>query len=202
MILGREELRALHQVADWIRDEVEESGYLVAKATDLHPAFGETGELASLMVRNLVVSGARQGARTVGLTPTQAHNGWDLVWSEVGTYRKYRIKKARKGRYGAFEMLVGTNSSLMKALPESLIGEEQWVLGYTVSADRGIEEVFAAKILGVTDHKVPQLVLGTSVSLGSGDPPPHGGKFTSKEEDFLPGFGNNDADDIASGSAA
>lgn len=203
MTLGQDELQALHQVADWIRDEIEESGHLVTKATGLHPAFDETDEIASTMVRSLVVASARQGARAVGLTPTRAHNGWDLVWSEVGTYRKYRIKKARKGRGGNFDMLVGANSALMKPAPESLIGEEQWVLGYTVSAERVIEEIFAAKILGVTDHKVPQLILGNAVLLGSGGTPPGGDRFTSDDEDFLPGFGDEAADDdSADGSAA
>lgn len=203
MTLGQDELQALHQVADWIRDEIEESGHLVAKAVGLHNAFGETDEIASVMVRSLVVAGARRGARTVGLTPTRAHNGWDMVWSQVGIYRKYRIKKARKGRGGAFEMLVGPNSALMKPVPESLIGEEQWVLGYTVSVDRGVEEVFVAKIVGVTDHKVPQLVLGDTVLLGSGGPPSNGGRFVSEDEDFLPGFGDDDADDdSAAGSVA
>lgn len=203
MTLGPNELQALHQVADWIRDEIEESGHLVTKATGLHPAFDETDEIASAMVRSLVLVGARQGARDAGLTPTRAHNGWDLVWSEAGTYRKYRIKKARKGRDGVFEMLVGTNSALTKAVPESLIGEEQWVLGYTVSTDQAIQDVFAAKILGVTDHKVPQLVLGSTLLLGSGGTPPRGGKFTSDDEDFLPGFGDQDLEhDRAAGSAA
>ena len=68
MTLGQDELQALHQVADWIRDEIEESGHLVAKAVGLHNAFGETDEIASVMVRSLVEGGARRGARTVGLT--------------------------------------------------------------------------------------------------------------------------------------
>ncbi len=182
------ELAGLQQVSDWIRDELEEYGYLVAKGIQLHSAFEETEGIASAMLRSLVVSGAREGARHGGLTPTRAHNGWDLVWSEDGLYRKYRIKKAVKAKSGAFEMLVGTNSALMKPSPESLIGEEQWVLGFTVTASRAIEDVFAARIVDITDHKVPQLVLGAPIILGSGGTPPTGGKFTSADEDFLPGF--------------
>lgn len=196
------ELAGLHQVADWIRDEVEEYGYLVASAIELHPAFDETEGIASAMLRGLVVTGARKGAHRGGLTPTRAHNGWDLVWSEDGLYRKYRIKKAAKAKSGGFEMLVGTNSALMKPAPESLIGEEQWVLGFTVTASRAIEDVFAARIMDVTDHKVPQLVLGAPIILGSGGTTPTGGKFTSDEEDFLPGFEDETTYDDEEGAVA
>lgn len=201
MMLGHDELQALHEVADHIQDEIEVCVHLVTKATGLHPAFDETDEIASAMVRSLVVAGARQGARAVGLTPTRAHNGWDLVWSEEGIYRKFRIKKAKRGKNGAFQMLVGTNSALTNPLPQNLIGEEQWVFGYTTTSDRMIDAVFAAPILGVTDHKIPQLVLGNPVLLGSGGTPSGGGKFTSDDEDFLPGF-EGDAEGDAAGSVA
>lgn len=196
------ELAALHLVADWIRDEVEENGYLVTKGIKLHPAFDETDGIASAMLRSLVVAGARDGARLGGLTPTRAHNGWDLVWSEEGLYRKYRIKKSTKSRSGAFEMLVGTNSALIRLRPESLIGEEQWVLGFTVTASRDIDDVFAAKILGVTERQVPKLVLSTPVLLGTESTPPTRGKFISDEEDFLPGFEDDESADDADGSVA
>lgn len=196
------ELAALHLVADWIRDEVEENGYLVTKGIKLHPAFDETDGIASAMLRGLVVSGARDGARLGALTPTRAHNGWDLIWSEEGLYRKYRIKKATKSRSGAFEMLVGANSALVKLSPESLISEEQWVLGFTVTASRDIDDVFAAKILGVTGRRVQQLVLSAPIILGTGSTLPSGGKFVSAEEDFLPGFEDDPSADDADGSVA
>lgn len=202
MRISDDELKALHHVADWIRDEAEESGHLVTRATGLHPAFAETDEIASALLRSLVVWGARDGAHCSGLMPTRAHNGWDLVWSREGLYRKYRIKKAQKGKRDArFEMLVGTNSALARPSAESLIGEEQWVLGYTVTANRGIDEVFAAQILGVTDHKVPQLVLSAPVLLGTPRTPPTGGRFVSDDDDFLPGFEDKQSDE-ATGSAA
>lgn len=197
------ELAGLHDVAGWIRDEVEEHGHLIRRAVDLHPAFDESDDIASAMLRRLVLFGARGGARDVGLTPTAAYNGLDLVWSEEGVYRKYRIKKARKGRAGAFEMLVGPNSVLFQPQPDSLIGEEQWVLGYTVTAAGDIDEVFAARVVGVTSHKVPQLIFGTVIMLGTAPTPPTGGRFISDDEDFLPGFGEDDAaEGGAAGSAA
>lgn len=200
---GAIELAGLHDVAGWIRDEVEEHGHLIRRAVGLHPAFEESDEIASAMLRRLVLFGARGGARNVGLSPTAAYNGLDLVWSEEGVYRKYRIKKARRGRGGAFEMLVGPNSVLFQPQPDSLIGEEQWVLGYTVASEGDIDEVFAAPVVGVTSHKVPQLVFGTVIMLGTAPTPPTGGKFVSDDEDFLPGFGEDGgAESGTAGSAA
>lgn len=200
---GAVELAGLHHVARWIRDEVDESGHLIGRAVGLHPAFDESDEIASAMLRRLVLFGARDGARAVGLVPTPAYNGLDLVWSEEGVYRKYRIKKARKGRGGTFEMIVGPNSVLFQPQPESLLGEEQWVLGYTVTPAGDIDEVFASRVVGVTNHMVPQLVFGTVILLGTGPTPPTGRKFTSDDEDFLPGFEDDVADEGgAAGSAA
>lgn len=198
--LSDAERAGLHDVAGWIRDEVEENGHLVDKGIGLHPAFDEQDDIASAMLRGLVLFGARHGARTCGLVPTRAYNGLDLVWSEDGVYRKYRIKKAKKGKTGAFEMLVGTNSVLWQPQAESLIVEEQWVLGYTVSATRNIDEVFAAKVIGITSHKVPHLVFGTIILLGSGSTTPPG-KFTSDDEALLPGFEDH-ATDAGSAAAA
>lgn len=194
-------MAGLHDIAGWIRDEVEENGHLIDRGVALHPAFDESDDIASGMLRRLVLYGARHGARAVGLVPTRAYNGLDLVWSEPGVYRKYRIKKAKKGRAGAFEMLVGPNSALFLPQAESLIGEEQWVLGYTVSSTRDIDDVFAAKVIGVTAHKVPQLIFGAVITLGSGGVPPSGGRFTSDADDFLPGF-ESDATGDHAGSAA
>jgi hypothetical protein len=199
---GTAELDGLQHVADWIRDEVDENGHLIRRAVGLHPAFDEGNEIASAMLRRLVLFGARGGARDVGLVPTPAYNGLDLVWSEEGVYRKYRIKKARKGRAGSYEMLVGPNSVLFQAQTDSLLGEEQWVLGYTVALTGEIDEVFAARVIGVTNHKVPQLVLGTVISLGAAPTPPTGGRFTSDNEDFLPGFEDDGANQDDAGSAA
>ncbi|AQP43778.1 hypothetical protein RPIT_02240 [Tessaracoccus flavus] len=116
--------------------------------------------------------------------------GWDLVWCDEDVYRRYRVKKAtRSEETGEFEMLMGANSNLLKPAidADSLIREEQWVLGYTVTPLRTIDEVFVAEILGSTASRVGHLLLGPHVSLGptsSRD----GGRFLSDAEDQLPGF--------------
>ncbi len=201
MSISPAELAALHGVADGIRDEVEENGHRIDQAIGLHHAFAESDEIASSMLRALVVDGARAGARQNGVSPTRAHNGWDIVWAEEGLYRKYRIKKATKGRGEVpFDMLVGMNSALTHRTPE-LLGEEQWVLGYTVTSSRDIDEVFAARILGVTDHKVPHLILGQAVLLGSGSTPPKSTRFVSDGDEFLPGFGEGSGTEITGDAA-
>ena len=191
------ELAGLHRIAEAIRDEVEENAHTIDRATSLHPAYSETDHIGGGMLRQLVLHGARSLASAVGLTPTPAHGGWDLTWSDERVYRKYRIKKATKNESGEFEMLVGLNSNLLQNDVETLLIEEQWVLGYTATTLHTIDEIFAAEVTGATDSRVGRLVFGRMIMLGR-TTPPDGGRFLSDDEDVLPGF----EDDSGAGDAA
>lgn len=194
MSISEAELASLNQVAETVREEVEASSHLVATAIELHPAFEETGDIAGAMVRRLVLHGARVGSQANALSPTSVRGGLDLVWSEEGLYRRYRIKKATRARSGSYEMMVGANSAIVASAEDNLIGDEQWVLGFTVSETWEIADLFVARVLGMIPGKVSRLHLGAPVPLAITPPTPPDRGFTSRTEDYLPGLDDEEAE--------
>ena len=70
-----------------------------------------------------------------------------------------------------------------------MIPTERWVLGYTVDDDGMVVDIFAARVLGITEDALPRLKLGTVTLLGltGTATPPSGRGFQPADEDDLGG---------------
>jgi hypothetical protein len=185
--LQEAELAALNAVADEIRDTVEEHGYLVERAVELHPSFQDSEHPASALLRNLVREAAGRGASVSGALGQESASGsLDLIWLGGGVYRKYRLKRASVDSNGAYVFVVGDGSTMLDLDGDTFWREERWVLGYTTKIQHHIDQVFVAEVVGASDAKVRTLILGDIVPLGSAGGPRGG--FMSDNEDTLPGF--------------
>ncbi|WP_300014909.1 hypothetical protein [Pseudonocardia sp.] len=184
------EIAVLRQVAREIRESTEESGYKVGVAVRQHGAFSQTRGPASALERSLVLEAARRGASQAGLTFEAASGSLDIITNCGDTIRYYRVKHVKLTAAGEYKVICGEGSSLLVTEPESLLREEKWILGYTLSDDHTIERLIAAEIVGWRGEGPVCLTLGSIIVL-TDDPSPRG--FTSTDED-LPGFEDEDGD--------
>ncbi len=138
----------------------------------------------------MVLESARRGASQAGLTFDAVSGSLDIITTSGGTIRYYRVKHVKLTAGGDYKVICGEGSSLLTTEPESLLREEKWILGYTLSDDHTVERLIAAEIVGWRGDGPVYLTLGPIIDL-SGDPSPRG--FTSTDED-LPGFEEEDGD--------
>jgi hypothetical protein len=186
-----DELEKLHTVALWIRETLEEHGYLVSEAVSLHPAFSSTRRPSSTFARELVIDGARKGASIAGLNPQDESGGLTLESLDDRVRRQYRVKRARRDAEGRYDMICGLGSSILSEEPDSLFIEERWVVGYTMSDEHVVEEIFAGEIVDRWGDGPVHLVLGQIIPLSAPPTPPG---FNSTDDDDLPGFDDNQGD--------
>lgn len=191
------DLDQLHSIADEVRETHADRGYLVGRATALDPAFRLNRGPKSAMDRNLVIEAVERGASQVGMAFVPGRGGATelKVVSDAG-YRVYRLRRATKLQTG--EYLVQNNSaSAWAGLDEDTLMEDQfWVLGYTLSDD-GIDEIFTARVLGFTEGNPGRLLLGPHVLLGSSVTHDPSGGFRPSEEGLDDLF--DEDDDTAAG---
>ncbi|HEY3716988.1 MAG TPA: hypothetical protein VGL39_20880 [Jatrophihabitantaceae bacterium] len=189
-----DETRHLKAIAREMFESGEESGYLVGVATAHHPAFSRSRRPSSALERELVLDAVRRAASREGVFVEDLSGGVDLVTSDGGHIRRYRVKRGERSTSG-YRFVCGLGSSLLTAEPDGLFVEDRWLLGYISSDDHTLDEVVAAEVVGHRgDGGGPVvLILGTVIRL-SDAPPPDG--FTSTDEG-LSGF---DDDDEAGGA--
>lgn len=209
-VMSQEELqrRALVDIAHEIAEAVDESGFKVDAAMEVDERF-TSAQARTMLLRDIVVDAASVAASRSGIIDFRPVNGSGRELRAVVGHadRRYRIKRAT--RIGE-ELLIRANSDSALASPsepeeETLFGfVEQWVLGWSLATHDLIDEVFVARVLGVTDEKPHWLILGPQTSLLSGpsDPRPARG-FQPKDDGGLPGFGRAiEGDESGSGEAS
>ncbi len=197
----------MHQLADEIRETFEERGWAIGKAVGLDPAFTKTRRSGSSLGRDLVIDAVEAASSRLGLGyKTCSGGGSDVVLYVDGVVRLFRIRKAGiDPETGNYDVLRGSDSILTVDDPDGdpLIPAERWVLGYTVDDEGLVADIFAARVLGATDEKVPSLILGATTLLGHSGPttPPPSGRFEPDDEDDLgDDFGDNDVDSGEAGA--
>lgn len=197
----------MHQLADEIRETFEDRGWKIDKATGLDPAFGRSRRSRSSLGRDLVLDAIDETAGRLGLAcRSVGGGGCEVIDLTDGADRRFRVRKADVNpETGEYE-IVSTSESILvitDAEPDSLIPTERWVLGYTVDGEGMVVDVFAARILGITEEQVPRLRLGTVTLLGAGGTLlPQGQGFQPADEDDLgEGFGRDEESDDNTGEA-
>lgn len=184
-------MKRMHQLADEIRETFEDRGWKIEKATQLDPAFSKTRRSRSSLGRDLVLDAIEEATTRIGLgCQSVSGGGRDVINLVDGADRRFRVRKADiDPDTGEYDIICTSDSILVitDAEPDSLILTERWVLGYTVDDEGMVVDIFAGRVLGITEDAVPRLRLGTVTLLGiSGTPtPPSGRGFQPADEDDL-----------------
>lgn len=178
------ELDQFKIVAAEMREVFDERGYRVEVALDVDPGFGSGGSRASL-VRDLAIDAASAAASRHGLD-FRTVNGSGREFRCVGDAvdRRYRLRKAARRADGGY--VIPTNAkSAMYSDSDSLIPEELWVMGYTLTREGTLQDVFIAPVEGIAQGLPGHLILGPVIELVDAPAAPAG--FQPTDED-LEGF--------------
>jgi hypothetical protein len=97
---------------------------------------------------------------------------------------------------GTYKVVTSSSSTWGELDEDTLIAEEPYVLGYTLSGNQ-VDDIFFAKVNGVIQGNPGELILGRAVLLG-GKGPIGAGSFEPEVDDDLPGFDDVESDDSAS----
>ncbi|NIL77352.1 hypothetical protein [Rhodococcus sp. B10] len=184
-------MERMHELADEIRETFEDRGWKIEKATQLDPAFHRSKRSQSALGRDLVIDAIEAAASRFGLGfRTGCGGGHDVIDVTDTSDRRFRVRKAAVSLETESYEIIGGSDSILRisdAEEDSLLKAERWVLGYTVDPSGLVEDIFAAKVLGMTGDAVPHLRLGPVVALGSGNlPAPNpSGRFRPADEDSL-----------------
>ncbi|MDP9377098.1 MAG: hypothetical protein M3P40_05940 [Actinomycetota bacterium] len=178
------ELDQFKIVAAEMREVFEERGYRVDVALEADPGFGSGASRASL-VRDLAIDAASVAASRHGLDfRTVNGSGREFRCLSGGVDRRYRLRKAGRRSDGSY--VIPTNAkSAMHGDDETLIPEELWVFGYTLTSEGTLQDVFLAPVLGIEQGLPGHLILGRVIELIDAPTTPAG--FQPTDED-LEGF--------------
>jgi len=200
-------MEALHLLADDLRETFSERGHAIEKAVSADSAFRRTKRSQSSLVRDLVLDGVDSAATRFGLgCITVVGGGRDVQAIIDNADRRFRVLKANFDLdTGEYEIVTGSNAimTIEESEPDALFPTERWVLGYTVDSDGILVDIFAAKVVGLTNDTVPRLILGPVTALGAqvAPPSPNGG-FYPRDEDELEGMDELDFGEEDGGMAA
>lgn len=150
-------MRRMHQLADEIRETFEDRGWKIEKATQLDLAFSKTRKSRSSLGRDLVLDAIDEATIRIGLgCRSVSGGGRDVIDLVDGADRRFRVRKADiDPDNGEYDIICTSDSILViaDAEPESLIPTERWVLGYTVDDEGMIVDIFAARVLGISEER-------------------------------------------------
>jgi hypothetical protein len=190
----------LERVAFEIREVYEERGHNVDSALAQDAAFIASGRSRSSLSRDLVAQAFVTGASRVGFDLDSAAWGAKQFRANLGhAFGVFRLKKAEMTANGSYRVVTNSSSTWGEIDEDTLIVEEPYVLGYTLSNNQ-VDDIFFAEVTGIIQGNPGELVLGRAVLLG-GRGPVGGGSFEPVVDDDLPGFDEVEFDDSASGAA-
>jgi hypothetical protein len=190
----------LEQVAFEIREVYEERGHNVDSALAQDAAFIASGRSRSSLSRDLIAQAFVAGASRVGFDLDSGAWGAKQFRANLGaSFGVFRLKKAEATVNGSYKVVTNSSSTWGEIDEDTLIVEEPYVLGYTLSSNQ-VGDIFFAKVNGVIPGNPGELVLGRAVLLG-GRSLIAGGSFEPTVDDDLPGFDEIESDDSASGAA-
>src|SRR5262245_19767851 len=202
-------MERMHQLADEIRETFEERGWKIEQAVQLDQAFSQTRRPRSSLGRALVLDAIEEASSRIGLGyKSVSGGGCDVIDLVDSADRRFRVRKADiDPDTGDYDIICGSDSILIvtDAEPDSLLPAERWVLGYTVDDEGLIVDIFAARVLGITEDAVPRLQLGPVTLLGAGSsatPPPGGGFQPADEDDLGDNLDQEDSGDNTGESSA
>lgn len=186
----------LKSVGREVIETVEAEGYTITAALQQNDAFVQSKRPASDLERELVVKGARLGARSEGLWIEHNAGGVALTVEDNGRLVRFHIRKVRLTKAGEYKALCNEGSSLLRSEP-ALIPDDNWVFGFVMGEDHTLTRLIAAEIVGFTGNRPMRLLFDDIIDLMHVDPPL---RFTSADEE-LEGFEDLEDEDSGVGPA-
>jgi hypothetical protein len=189
-------MEMMHRLADEVRAVFEDRGYKVGKATGLDRAFRRSRRSQSSLSRDLVLDAIEHAAPGLGFKSVRG-GAYDIGYITDGADRRFRVRKADiDPETGHYDIVSGSDIMVLDdAEPDSMYPTERWVFGHTADDHGFVIDLFAARVLDVTDEIVPRLVLGEVTQLGESIyNPPTPGTYVPDDEDDLGDF-DKDQDD-------
>lgn len=194
----------LDTLADELHDAFSARGYKIEVATGLDPAFRRTKRPQSSLGRDLVLSTIEATAPSLGLSTAPVSGGsLEVAMYTAEAVYMFRVLKARFDAECAEYRIIINSKSMLEVQTEegAFLLPQRWVLGYTVTADGILDQVFAAEVLGATGNGPYELKLGPVMLLGTTfGPNPSGPStgFQPSDEDDL--FGDDEGEATNTGS--
>jgi hypothetical protein len=199
-------MEMMHRLADEVRAVFDDRGYKVGKATGLDRAFRRSRRSQSSLSRDLVLDAIEHAAPGLGLGFKSVRGGaYDIGYITGGADRRFRVRKADVDpESGKYDIVAGSDNTMVidDAEPDSMYPTERWVFGHTADDSGIVGDIFAARVLDITDESVPRLVLGDVTQLGESTyNPPTPGTYVPDDEDDLGDFNKvqDDQDEDESG---
>lgn len=195
------EVELFKMVAAEMREVFEERGHRVDVALAVDPGFG-SGASRSSLVRDLAVDAASAAASRHGLDFRPVNGtGREFRCMSATVDRRYRLRKATRRAEGGGYKIPTNAKSAMYCDDGTLIPEELWVMGYTLTKEGTLLDVFIAPVEGIEEGLPGRLILGRVIDLADPTTTPAG--FEPADED-LEGFeldeGLDDGESGESGS--
>lgn len=192
-------MEMMHRLADEVRAVFDDRGYKVGKATGLDRAFRRSRRSQSTLSRDLVLDAIEHAAPGLGLGFKSVRGGaYDIGYITEGADRRFRVRKADVDpETGQYAILSGSDNIMVidDAEPESMYPTERWVLGHTADDSGIVIDIFAARVLGLTDESMSHLVLADVTQLGESIyNPPTPGTYVPDDEDDLGDFDKEQGD--------
>jgi hypothetical protein len=182
-------LQHLETVAAEVGETFAADGHKIDIGLGAHSAFGaDNNRSRSDLTRDLLVWAMRPAASREGLNPGSGPGGCFELRAYLEDEPRclvMRLRTAEQTANGGYRILAG-NASMNGLECEGLWLDEPWVLGFT-RTDDGLGALFVAEVVGITENRVPQLILGPVTVLTARPtlPPPDG---FPQDEDDLEGF--------------
>jgi hypothetical protein len=191
---SEDEFARLQRLAYEISEELDANGFRVDQALGRHPAFNDGRAVTSVLERSIIKFSAARAASVAGVFPRKVSGGLEILSSDDGIFRSYRMKLARRRQDGSIDLVCGANSALLRTSePEGLFERaENWILGCILTSDHHAKELFVGEIVDWVGENPVHLKLGAIIPLLPVGPPPG---FTSDEEDDL-GLDDLDEGDV------
>jgi hypothetical protein len=178
------EIDQFRAVAAEMREVFEERGYRVEVALAVDPGFG-SGSSRSSLVRDLAIDAASAAASRHALDfRTVNGSGREFRCMGDAVDRRYRLRKAARRADGGYSIPTNAKSA-MYSDEGSLIPEELWVMGYTLTREGTLQDVFIAPVEDIAPGLPGHLILGPVIELV--DAPTTAAGFEPADED-LEGF--------------
>jgi hypothetical protein len=182
-----DDLAPMHTLTDSIRDDWSGEGHAIVEALDKHEAFTADGRPQSALGRSLLMALVRRNAsRSSVMVRTARGGGVEILLDLDDRVLVFRVRRAhRDPDTGAWVVLAPSSGELPPIdTEETLKPHHRWVFAFVLGQGDDLLDVFAAPVDGVSDHRVPRLLLGPEIALGtvSLTPPPTGGFIPSDED--------------------
>lgn len=194
-------MELMHRLADEIRAAFEDRGYKVGKATRLDRAFRRSRRSQSTLSRDLVLDAIEEATQRLGIGfKAVGGGGFDIAHIVDGVDRRFRVRKAQfDPETGEYDIICKSDDFMVieDSEPGSMFPSERWVLSYTVDSHGMIVDIFAARVLGITETSVPRLRLAPPTPLGEALTTPPPGPYVPADEDDLGDFDDDQRGDEA-----